>query len=134
MIDTTIYVYPNPTIQISGDAIVCDSVQGNIYLHAYMDTAAVFTDLRYQWYESNRMLENETSDTLRLTEGFRDEPYLYTVKIYNDRGCTTMSEPYAVYVNDTILVEVTSSVDTICAGADVTLTANLLFLQRKLIQ
>ena len=125
LIDTTIFVYPNPTIQISGDAIVCDSVANNIKLHAYVDTAAVFDDLHYQWYESNRMLENQTGDTLKLTEGFRDEPYLYTVKIYNDRGCTTMSEPYAVYVNDTILVEVTSSVDTICAGADVTLTANL---------
>ena len=126
-IDTTIYVFPNPAIQISGDAIVCDSVDGNIFLHAYVDSANHFDnlDLHYQWYESNNELVGQNGDTLRLTAGFRDEPYLYTVKISNDRGCTSLSEQYAVYVNDSIFVEVTASADTVCQGAEVTLTAHL---------
>ena len=43
----------------------------------------------------------------------------------NDNGCRSISEPYAVYVNSEIIVEVTASDDTICAGGEVILTANL---------
>ena len=128
IIDTTIYVYPNPTIQISGDAIVCTQDTFNIQLHAYLaDTAnaSAFDNLTYQWRESNNIIPGANTDTLKRHADFRDNPYIYTVQISNGRGCTAISAPYEVYVNDTILVEVTSSVDTICAGADVTLTANL---------
>jgi hypothetical protein len=131
MIDTIVYVYPSPVIEITGDAIVCTRTDSNIYLIAHVsDTSVASRDFTYTWFESNREItatENLASEDTLLIHGveFRDEPYIFTVVMSNNRGCTVTSAPYNVYVNDTVLVEVTSSVDSVCAGGEVTLEANL---------
>ena len=129
LIDTTVYVHPSPVLEITGDAIVCTRTDSNIYLIAHIsDTSIASRDITYSWYESNNLITNNesTNDTLVLSNvEFRDNPYIYTVVASNDNGCTVTSAPYEVFVNDTILVEVTATADTVCAGAHVILTANL---------
>ena len=84
--------------------------------------------LAYQWKENNVDLTDASATTNRLgiTRGQQDEPYIYTVVVTNETdGCSTTSDPYYVYVNDSVIVEVTSTVDSICVGGEVTFTANL---------
>ncbi|MCK9339580.1 MAG: hypothetical protein M0P38_06275, partial [Bacteroidales bacterium] len=126
LVDTVVYVFANPSVEISGDAIVCTSTPNNVTLTAYLaDSTSASDGLTYQWRESNNIIAGETNATLIQTGSFRDNPYIYTAQISNTAGCVAMSDPYYVYVNDTILVEVTPSVDSICAGGEVTLTANI---------
>ena len=119
-----LHVYQNPTVEISGDAILCHNTNVELTAHINDDNAATGT-LTYQWRSYNEDITGETNNTLSQTVTAQDEPYLYTVQISNENGCTTVSEPYAVYVNDEVTVEVTSTEDSICAGGVVTLTANL---------
>ena len=118
----TLYVFPNPTVWISGDQIICD--HGTINLHANLnDTVATHT-FHYDWRLSNTHIGTDDVD-FTVDTTFRDEPYIFTVTVYNERGCSVTSDPYYVYVNDSVRVEVTHSVDSICPGGEVTFTANL---------
>ena len=128
LVDTTVHVYPNPTLVIEGDAIVCtQATPNNIKLWAnFADTIPeAIAGFQYEWRESNNVITTATTDTLEEYRPFRDEPYIYTVVATNSRGCNIMSAPYAVYVNDSIIVEVTHTADSICPGGEVTLTANI---------
>ena len=55
----------------------------------------------------------------------QDYPYIFTVVVSNENGCRVMSEPYFVYVGDSVHVAVTVDRDTICEGGLVTATAHL---------
>lgn len=132
MIDTLVHVYANPSIQITGDNLVCTNTENNVRLIAHLSDTISETladgDITYTWFESNNVITNNLSqnDTLLLDRvQFRDDPYLYTVQITNNRGCSATSPAYPVYVNQNINVEVTSDVDSVCAGGAVELVANL---------
>ena len=123
----TVYIMPNPSVVISGDAVICDndSIRLNANVNDYNETMGA---LAYQWKENNVDLTDASATTNRLgiTRGQQDEPYIYTVVVTNETdGCSTTSDPYYVYVNDSVIVEVTSTVDSICVGGEVTFTANL---------
>ena len=121
----TLTVYPNPTVVIAGDPIICeDSV---IMLSANVTNDYMNAGLTYTWLLYNDTIReaSTTQDTIVDVRGPQDYAYVYTVVVDNPHGCRVESAPYYVYVNDTIVVEVTSTEDTICTDGVVTLTANL---------
>ncbi len=121
----TLTVYPNPTVVIAGDPIICeDSV---IMLSANVTNDYMNAELTYTWLLYNDTIRDAstTQDTIVDVRGPQDYAYVYTVVVDNPHGCRVESAPYYVYVNDTIVVEVTSTEDTICTDGVVTLTANL---------
>ena len=115
-------VYANPTVTISGDPIVCDLDENNVTLTANVIGELLVT---YQWFENDTPISGETNQVLDLTKPYREYPYSFSVQVANEVGCTTMSEPFLVYVNDSIVVNVTATENTICVGGEVTMTAHL---------
>ena len=148
--DTTIvpdvFVLNNPTVQITGDPIICnDSL---VRLVALVNDSTFTTagnhDYDYQWRLFNQTVNNTNTvtdttvvvdglehkftvnyDTLTTNLGAQDHPYIFTLSITNDNGCIATSDPYYVYVGDTVAVAVTIDHDTICEGGLVTATAHL---------
>ena len=115
-------VYANPTVTISGDPIVCDLDENNVTLTANVIGELLVT---YQWFENDTPISGDTNQVLDLTKPYREYPYSFSVQVANEVGCTTMSEPFLVYVNDSIVVNVTATENTICEGGEVTMTAHL---------
>ena len=123
----TILVAPNPTIELAGDAIVCEATGNNVEINAnvvyYVDTTNFgFT---YQWYENNVAIDGETGLTLSINKPYRDYPYSFNFAVQNAYGCTVESEPFLVYVNDAPVVSIAADDTMICENGTVTLTANL---------
>ena len=121
----TVVVYPNPSVVISGDAVVCDG--SAVMLTANVNDTAVVnnTMFTYQWRVFNANIAGATTDTLMRVQNSSTNPYIYTVAITNEIGCQVISAPFNVYVNAKPTVFITSTEDTICKGGQVTLTANL---------
>jgi len=115
-----INVYPNPTVVISGDPIVCET-EDNIVLTANLQTA--IPGLEYTWFEDNMPVGSGA--VLTLTRPARDYAYNYHVVVYNSLGCSAISEVFNVTVNSNPVVSVTADATTICVGGTATLTANL---------
>ena len=116
-------VLANPTVTISGDPIVCDLDENNISLAA--NVIGGTEDVTFQWYENDTPISGDTNQVLDLTKPYREYPYSFSVQVSNEVGCTVMSEPFLVYVNDSIVVNVTATENTICEGGEVTMTAHL---------
>ena len=55
----------------------------------------------------------------------QDYPYVFTVVVTTPQGCRVESDPYFVYVNDTINVVTTVDYDTVCFGGTVNAVAHL---------
>ena len=148
--DTTlvpdVFVLNNPTVQITGDPILCND--SNVRLIAYINDTTYTTagnhEYTYEWRLYNHTLNtsntvNDTtiaidgvdykftidSDTLKSNLKAQDHPYIFTVSITNENGCVATSAPYDLYVGDTVAVAVTIDYDTICEGGLVTATAHL---------
>ena len=115
-------VNANPTVTISGDPIVCNEDDNNVILTANVIGALPVT---YQWYENDTLISGEVNSVLDLNRPYREYPYSFSVQVSNAVGCTVMSEPFLVYVNDDIVVNVTATENTICEGGEVTMTAHL---------
>jgi hypothetical protein len=115
-----ITVYPNPTVVISGDPIVC-ATDNNIVLTANLQTS--IPGLQYTWFEDNMPVGSGA--VLTLTRPARDYAYNYHVIVYNTLGCSAISEVFSVTVNSNPVVSVTADATTICVGGTATLTANL---------
>ena len=137
----TLIVLANPTVQITGDPMIChDSV---VKLYAFINdttnTMANNHNYSYSWRLYNYTLQNGDNmidgkninvslignDTLNATLKSQDHPYIFTAFTTNDNGCVAESDPYYVYVGDTIHVAVTLDYDTVCQGGEVTATAHL---------
>ena len=116
-------VNANPTVTISGDPIVCDLDENNISLAA--NVIGGTEDVTFQWYENDVAIAGEDTATFETTKEYREYPYSFSVEVTNEVGCTVMSEPFLVYVNDSIVVNVTATENTICEGGEVTMTAHL---------
>ena len=119
----TLQVYPNPTVQIEGDPIICHET--DIELTANVNDEYPGSNLTYQWRLFNANLTGATDANLTLSRPGSDNPYIFTVVVSNALGCTTESAPFAVYVNIPPVVEVTATEEHICEGGEVTLTAHL---------
>ncbi|MBQ7489300.1 MAG: hypothetical protein IJT51_02130, partial [Bacteroidales bacterium] len=129
--DTTtndITVYPNPTVAISGDNMVCEndtvSLTANVTNVNGLDGSA----LTYTWYNYNAVVSG-TDSVLNVTAvPSLNQPngvYSYTVVINEGTPCAVTSDPFLVTVNAAPVVNVTVSADSICVGSKVTFTANL---------
>ena len=123
----TIWVVPNPTIELSGDPIVCDTTNMNIVITANVVSYVDTTDYgyTYQWYENNAPIEGETGLVLSMHKPYRDYPYSFNFAVQNPYGCTVESEPFFVYVNDAPVVHIAADDTVICTNGTVTLTADL---------
>ena len=123
----TIWVVPNPTIELSGDPIVCDTTDQNIVITANVVSYVDTTDYgyTYQWYENNAPIEGETGLVLSMHKPYRDYPYSFNFEVKNPYGCTVLSEPFLVYVNDNPIVHIAADDTLICENGTVTLTADL---------
>ena len=123
----TIWVVPNPTIELSGDPIVCDTTDQNIVITANVVSYVDTTDYgyTYQWYENNAPIEGETGLVLSMHKPYRDYPYSFNFEVKNPYGCTVLSEPFFVYVNDNPIVHIAADDTLICENGTVTLTADL---------
>ena len=129
----TVTVYPNPVVVITGDQHVCET--DSVFLIANVDTTAFAVgNLHFTWYESGQIRNNDAyglGDSRFFAEYFypRDEPYIFTVNAERndiEHGCASMSGEFYVYVYPQPVVTVTASEEAICAGGQVTLTANLI--------
>ena len=124
----TITVFPNPVLVLITDPIVCDTLTGNIVMHANVTPAPTST-YNFTWYEDNQVLADGTaagshSETMTVTRPYRDYPYSFSVELVNEYGCTTRDDAI-VYVNDNPIVHATVTEENICVGGEITLTANL---------
>ena len=123
--EDAVVVFPNPTLQIATQPIVCEAVAGvdNVTLTANI-YPEVTTDLTYRWFEDNVEIAGVTGNVYTTHKDFRTYPYNFSVQTVNEYGC--VSEATAqVYVNDSIIVNITASEDSICLGGNVTLNAAL---------
>ena len=79
---------------------------------SYVDT----TDYgyTYQWYENNAPIEGETGLVLSMHKPYRDYPYSFNFEVKNPYGCTVLSEPFLVYVNDNPIVHIAADDTLIC--------------------
>ena len=145
-------VVMHPTVAITGDPIICHGDTINLYANVN-DTVGTM-NYTYEWRLYNYSLEdianndivvgshnanmyvNNGNTTFNVSGSndpwlsvfgvnAQDYPYVYTVVITTPEGCRVESDPYFVYVNDTIKVVTTVDYDTVCANGEVTLTAHL---------
>ena len=146
----TLTVLHNPTIEIMGDPIVCDT--SIVVLMANLnDTTGSgnYNLLNYDWRIYNYSLTpligefpniNDIASTaaidtqLVVTLGpnfltnqltAQDNPYIITVSVANDNGCVATSAPFYLYVGENPTVAVTVDNDTICPNGEITATAHL---------
>jgi len=124
-------VYGNPVVAIAGDANICEG--DSVFLTGFVDHVSdLVGTLTYTWFESGQQLDNNAYGinnpaSQYLVDFFapRYEPYVFTVRVTRENGCTTMSEPFYVYVHTAPIVNITSTESNICEGGLVTMTANL---------
>ena len=122
MFRDTVNVYQNPTITVTGDQILCGNSDQNIVnLTAFLNDTIPGT-YTFAWREDN--VETGVSDrTFSKNKPYRQYPYEYTVVVTGPNGCSVVSDPYLVYVNDTVVVGIQASTKKVCAGEEVVLTA-----------
>ena len=132
----TVTVLPNPTVVISGDPVICGtgnnatSVQLTAIVNDHSDLVDGFT---YEWRLYNRTLTADDpmvvagadSNVLEVLAAPSENPYVFTVHVWNENGCSTSSNEFPVFVNDTTSIVITASEYDICVGGEVTLFANL---------
>ncbi|HQQ20291.1 MAG TPA: hypothetical protein PK471_00100, partial [Bacteroidales bacterium] len=124
-------VYDNPVVVISGDANICET--DSVFLTAFVDHVSDPVGiLSYTWFESGQTLENtaygvNVPHSQNLVDYFapRYEPYVFTVRVTRDNGCTTLSDPFELYVHESPVVNITATETAVCEGGEVTMTANL---------
>ena len=125
-----IMVLPNPTVEIEGDHIICgsgDSID-NVHLVANVNDSSEYVDgFTYEWRLFNRTLEGFTTNVLDTLMAPRadEEPYIFSVIVANENGCTVRSADFAVTVMNAAVATVTASEYDICEGGQVTVTAHL---------
>jgi len=127
----TVTVYRNPIVDIHGDENICET--NAIFLTASVDHSSDPVGiLSYTWYESGEERDNDQFYIDNPHGQFyaeywppKYEPYKFTVEVTREDGCTSISEPFFVYVHTLPVVNITAPETTICDGGEVTLTANL---------
>ena len=145
-------VVMHPTVAITGDPIICNSDTINLY--ANINDTVGSMNYTYEWRLYNYSLEDITNNNIAsgssgasnyINNGnttfnvsgstdpwltvfdvnAQDYPYVYTVVVTTPEGCRVESDPYFVYVNDSISVVTTVDYDSVCAEGMITATAHL---------
>ena len=123
-------VYGNPVVAITGDMHICENEMVN--LMAFVDHVSDNVgNLTYTWFESGQQRDNLVNgipaNSQIYTEYWypNDQAYVFTVRVTRENGCTTLSQPFNVYVHENPVVNVTATEETVCEGGQVTMTANL---------
>ena len=148
-------VVMHPTVQITGDPILCDA--NNVELFAIINDTVGTLDYQFEWRLYNNSLSGMNSnDTITQNQsgpyGYQtinngntifnvyasndpwltvngisaqDYPYIFTVVVTTPEGCRVESDPYYVYVGDSIEVVATVDFDTVCANGEITAIAHL---------
>ena len=145
-------VVMHPTVAITGDALICHGDTINLYANIN-DTVGSMT-YTYEWRLYNYSLEDINNNNIAIGSSgasnyinngnttfnvsgadnpwltvfdvnAQDYPYVYTVVVTTPEGCRVESDPYFVYVNDTIHVVATVDYDSVCAEGIITATAHL---------
>ncbi|HHU47194.1 MAG TPA: T9SS type A sorting domain-containing protein, partial [Bacteroidales bacterium] len=124
-VGNVVTVTPNPVVVISGDNIVCEN--GVISLTANVTRGTATT---YTWYNYNNVIAGQSTANLVINPAVAsiNEPngvYSYTVVVNEGNPCSAASLPFEVTVSAAPVVNITATSNTICVGAQVTLTANL---------
>ena len=125
LVAKTVTVNPTPIIRIEGDQLVCAEVDSNVHLIAHVSNLNYDGTVSYQWFEDGNLIVGEVDSNLYLTKTFSERPYVYSVVVTNEYGCSVSYENINVSVNAAPIVVVTSNEDTICTNGIVTLTAHL---------
>ena len=118
-----ITVNPNPTTVLATDPIVCAEEGDNIELVAVV-TPDPATGVTYNWYDEELgLIGTTTHNDTAFNRPYRSYPYNFRVELQNDYGCVSTGTA-TVYVNDNIVVNITSDTN-VCSGGEITLTAAL---------
>ncbi|HPZ04368.1 MAG TPA: hypothetical protein PK305_09175, partial [Bacteroidales bacterium] len=105
----TVTVYPNPTVVISGDPIVCGGTAGGVTLRANFNDTYPSSGLSFQWRLFNADIPGENDTTYTHTYPASDNPYIFTVVVTGANGCVAESAPFYQYVNSNPVVVVTAT-------------------------
>ena len=149
VLSVPIMVLPNPSIVITGDPLICHDSLIRLYANINDTTFSTAGNAlyNYEWRVYNYTIDTSSSaqtitnpytgetftinplgaDSAVFESYFphQDHPYIFTVNATNANGCVASSEPYYVYVADTIFVAVTLDYDSVCPGGEVTAIAHL---------
>ena len=119
-------------------AVSCISIVGNaqkrscgLWLNAFVNGGVEGADYTYVWNWTGAANGQTVTATPTLTHNFAANdlatPYYFTVSINrNDNtGCGAASEAFEVNVYSTPDVTISANNTTVCAGGDVTFTANI---------
>ena len=88
------------------------------------DTLADVDGYTYEWRLFNTTLGFTTNELDTVLEP-NDEPYLFTVIVRNENGCTTTSDVFDVTVHQPVVVTAHTSETDVCVGGQVTVSAHL---------
>ena len=107
----TLYIQPAPEVHITGTPLVCfeDTVRLTV------NVEAGYTPTEYAWYKDNADMSVNDSE-YKEAAASRAYPYIYKAVVTYRPGCTVETEPFYVYVNDSINAQITHNQDSICAG------------------
>ena len=119
----TIIVNPNPELVIATSPIVCAAEQGENNITLTAEANPTPAEVSYKWFDDNVLIAETDTNVLEIFRDYRSYPYNFHVELVNDYGC--VSEGFAtVYVNDSIIVNITSDTN-VCNGGEITLAAAL---------
>ena len=148
-LSTPILVLPNPSLVITGDPLICNDSLIRLFANINDTTNSTAGNALYdyEWRVYNYTIDtNSAAQTITdpytgetfvinplaadsaVFESYfphQDHPYIFTVNAKNANGCVASSDPYYVYVADTIFVAVTLDYDSVCPGGEVTALAHL---------
>ena len=144
-----ILVLPNPSLVITGDPLICNDSLIRLFANINDTTNSTAGNALYdyEWrvynytidtnaaqqtitdpYTNETFVINPLAANSAVFESYfphQDHPYIFTVNAKNANGCVVSSDPYYVYVADTIFVAVTLDYDSVCPGGEVTAIAHL---------
>lgn len=106
----SLVVNPLPTVQISGKTQVCRSSATPLLAQSN-------GLVQYQWLFNNIPIDTAQSATLNVQNGGT-----YQVQITDDKGCTQLSSPWILTVNDLPTVQISGS-NQVCRDASTVLKA-----------
>ena len=148
-LSTPILVLPNPSLVITGDPLICNDSLIRLFANINDTTNSTAGNALYdyEWrvynytidtnaaqqtitdpYTNETFVINPLAANSAVFESYfphQDHPYIFTVNAKNANGCVVSSDPYYVYVADTIFVAVTLDYDSVCPGGEVTAIAHL---------
>ena len=124
----TANVIAEPVVTINGAHSICE---GELTLNAFVNGGVEGADYTYVWNWTGAANGQTVTATPTLTQNLSANdlatPYYFTVSINrNDNtGCGAASDAFEVNVYSTPAVTISANNTTVCAGGDVTFTANI---------